>query len=162
MKREKLEGKKRLEWGEATLATEYALPTIEIQLWNENDEHVESYYLSAFRGYSFQVSGDYEGHGDYGSTQVFGLGHIGVLTEPEGVRHWPFRSNLGMEEIERLIIASLAESAVIKFWQRHAEGYILPKFDINNLVEDKDWSKFVHDVQQFIHNARTPKEEEED
>lgn len=154
MAKRNISGKKRIEWGEASVTSD-TIPVIEIQMWDENDEHLGSYYLSAFRGYSFQVSGDYEGHGDCGSTQVFGLGHIGALSEPEGVPHWPFRSNIEMEEIERLIIASLAESAVIKFWQRHAEGYILPRFDIDNLFADEDWTKFITDVQHFVHSARS-------
>lgn len=41
-----------------------------------NSKGREVGYLSPFRGYSFQVSADFEGHGDFGSTQVFGLNNL--------------------------------------------------------------------------------------
>ena len=50
-----------------------------IDIWAEDAEdkvREHDYYLSPFRGYRFQISGDENGSGDYASTPVIGLGNI--------------------------------------------------------------------------------------
>ena len=47
-----------------------------IDIWAEDKVREHNYYLSPFRGYRFQISGDENGSGDYASTPVIGLGNI--------------------------------------------------------------------------------------
>ena len=51
--------------------TESGMPTLKIIVENDRD-----FYLSPFRGYSFQVSGTLSGSCDYGSSEVIGLANV--------------------------------------------------------------------------------------
>ena len=50
------------------------IPCIEYEEGKQEREH--DYYLSPYRGYRFQVSGDERGGGSYAATPVVGLGNV--------------------------------------------------------------------------------------
>ena len=50
------------------------IPCIDIDGYGNKKEH--DYYLSPFRGYRFQISGNERGGYDYASTPVIGLGNV--------------------------------------------------------------------------------------
>ena len=50
------------------------IPCIDIDGYGDRKEH--DYYLSPFRGYRFQISGNERGGYDYASTPVIGLGNV--------------------------------------------------------------------------------------
>ena len=59
----------KLIWGECKLYND-EIPVIELKV---KDSDIIVGYLSPFRCYRFQVSGTFDGQGDYGCTEVIGL-----------------------------------------------------------------------------------------
>ena len=55
------------------------IPHIEVVIKDEEGTRVTTGYLSPFRGYCFQVSGDTKGTGDYGASDVLDLRGIRKL-----------------------------------------------------------------------------------
>ena len=86
-----------------------------IDMWK--DEEVEhNYYLSPFRGYCFQISGNAEGVGDYASTPVVGLGN--VIRACRGYHRTPSSSSIyasNFSSLERGIFDSLVNACIDKF-----------------------------------------------
>ena len=85
--------------------------------------HVEDYerkvkrntiYLSPFRGYRFQVSGSLDGNGDYGSTEVVGLGNV-LNAKFSKVDGFSGKSNLPMNEMGREMLLWGMSRAVLLF-----------------------------------------------
>ena len=86
-----------------------------IDIWK--DEEVEhDYYLSPFRGYCFQISGDENGNGDYASTPVIGLGNVISACR---AYHRPASSSSiyssNFYSLERGIFDSLVNACIDKF-----------------------------------------------
>ena len=86
-----------------------------IDMWKDKEvEH--NYYLSPFRGYCFQISGNAEGVGDYASTPVVGLGNIIKACrgyEAPGSSLSIYSSNF--YSLERGIFDSLVNACIDKF-----------------------------------------------
>ena len=80
------------------------IPQIEINFEDMNG-NTNQLYLSAFRWYRFQISGDRNGDGDYGSTHVFGMDTFGSIVS-EGP------CNLCNENIVKYIISCVAMDAI--------------------------------------------------
>jgi hypothetical protein len=56
-----------MSFGELTF-TENKMPILELVIKDENGDTIKNGYLTPFRKYCFQVSGNKKGDGDYGST----------------------------------------------------------------------------------------------
>ena len=86
-----------------------------IDIWT--DEEVEhDYYLSPFRGYCFQISGNSNGEGSYASTPVIGLGN--VIRACRGYHRTPSSSSIyasNFSSLERGIFDSLVNACIDKF-----------------------------------------------
>lgn len=86
-----------------------------IDMWKDKEvEH--NYYLSPFRGYCFQISGNAEGVGDYASTPVVGLGNIIRACrgyEAPGSSLSIYASNFS--SLERGIFDSLVNACIDRF-----------------------------------------------
>jgi len=136
---------KRLSFGEFSM--EGVIPIIEVK----NAEGEVAGYLSAFRGYSFQVSKTRDGIGDLASTHVFGLGHC----IPQNTQdNWAFRSNLNRSEVERYIIMGQASIALSKFGEKL--NCFLPKdVDPTTYDRNKEWVKFIDATLELIKSAST-------
>jgi hypothetical protein len=78
-------------------------------LVNENGDEIG--FLSPFRGYSFQVSGDFEGHGDMGSSRVIGLANVLTAELPKQIAP----SNLYWEETKKELLKGQAMLALYNF-----------------------------------------------
>ena len=63
------------------------IPHIEVLIRDEEGNNIRTGYLSPFRGYCFQVSGDAKGVGDYGSSDTLDLRGIRKL-EPNVRAAW--------------------------------------------------------------------------
>lgn len=75
----------------------------------------EGKFLSPFRGYSFQVSGDEEGHGDRGSSKVLGLGNVIQTKLVRGqLNSSLYASNLASDELPREIFRLMALDAIFQ------------------------------------------------
>ena len=71
-------------------------------------------YLAPFRGYSFQVSGNMDGDGDYGSTPVVGLNNI--LDARYGTcKKVGYQSNSSMKNMGRNVLFMMAEYTLRQF-----------------------------------------------
>ena len=138
----------KLEWGR--FAIKFGIPVIEIITPEK-----ESFWLSAFRGYSFQVSGDIEGHGDYGSTDVFGLGNLIPAEVPDdGVdREWLYRVNFTKQGSMRYMISMAAYHAVMKFAMSWACYPPTDRYDGFN--KNEEWAKFIDAVYIMITSGKT-------
>lgn len=86
--------------------THGSIPCIEVHFKYDTEEIQDrTFYLSAFRGYAFQVSFEYTGVGDVGSTPVFGLETFNSITQIG-------RSNLGQYETKLYFMTIAAMDAV--------------------------------------------------
>ena len=79
-----------------------------------NGEGREVGYLSPFRGYSFQVSGDRDGQGDLGSSQVIGLNNI-MDARLGTSRNLGYQSNLTQISTKAELLKGQAMLAINKF-----------------------------------------------
>lgn len=104
--------KSHLEFGKAFVEDGSQIPQIEIKVMldlpNGDKYHISTGYLSAFRDYAFQVSGNEHGDTDFGSTPVFGLDTFGHTFQAG-------RSNLNTQETQLYIMSCTAFDAVRKF-----------------------------------------------
>jgi hypothetical protein len=104
--------KSHLEFGKAFVEDGSQIPQIEIKVMldlpNGDKYHVSTRYLSAFRDYAFQVSGNRHGETDLGSTPVFGLDTFGHILQAG-------TSNLGIQEAQLYIMSCTAFDAIRKF-----------------------------------------------
>ena len=103
-------------------------------------------YLNSFRDYCFQVSGSYDGDGDYGCTPVFGLHTFGFIQQAG-------RSNLNQDSTVKYIISATAVDAVNNFIQYLATVcYKMPIIPITNGYSrynsdsegEKEWELFIN------------------
>lgn len=75
-------------------------------------------YLTPFRGYRFQVSGDMNGGGDYGSSEVVGLARILLAdygTAEDKMGTWGYQTNVPIFNTGVYVLEALAEVAIAKF-----------------------------------------------
>ena len=98
------------------------MPVLEIKV---NDKVVG--YLSPFRGYRFQVSGTFDGEGDYGSSEVIGLKNAILKSTGTSDDSLYYRSNCNAHDTSIEMLLGLATIAVAKFCRNR--NYIMP--DIN-------------------------------
>ena len=86
------------------------MPVLEIKV---NDKVVG--YLSPFRGYRFQVSGTFDGEGDYGSSEVVGLKNAILKNTGTSDDSLYYRSNCKAHDTSIEMLLGLATIAVAKF-----------------------------------------------
>jgi len=133
----------RATWG--NFFVEKEIPMIEICI----NEKVEG-YLSAFRGYKFQVSATRDGQYDLGSSWVIGLGNLNsVPVSHDSEKDWLYRSNLNKPNIDHYLIECVAMRAVVEFCERRdvfAPSADYPAFNVN-----AEWKKFIDAVYDMIH-----------
>ena len=98
------------------------MPVLEIKV---NDKVVG--YLAPFRGYRFQVSGTFDGEGDYGSSEVVGLKNAILKSTGTSDESLYYRSNCNTHDTSIEMLLGLATIAVAKFCRNR--NYIMP--DIN-------------------------------
>ena len=89
-------------------------PQMKIPCIVEGREHC--FYLSPYRGYRFQVSGDERGSGSYAATPVIGLGNIilGLCNYKAPMSNYSIYAN-NFETIIEGIFESLIDSCIDKF-----------------------------------------------
>lgn len=104
--------KSHLEFGKAFVEEGSQIPQIEIKVMldlpNGDKYHITTKYLSAFRDYAFQVSGNEHGESDLGSTPVFGLDTFGHILQSG-------RSNLDTPQTQLYIMSCVALDAIRRF-----------------------------------------------
>lgn len=104
---------KKVEIAELIL-TDEKFPIMKLEVVDNGGEVVKTGYLSPFRGYCFQVSGDTEGNGDYGSSGVIGLANVirgfNVPRETSKLSIWS--SNFSQEKILKILLLGQAYMAV--------------------------------------------------
>lgn len=115
------------------------VPVLELNVVDfERKVNKSTVYLSPFRGYRFQVSGTFDGHGDYGSTEVVGLGNVlhAKFTRVDG---FSGKSNLPADKMGREMLLWGMSYAVMKFC------------DMQNIVPCNIQDSFLHPtVQEFL------------
>lgn len=89
------------------------VPVLELHV-EDNGRKVNTVYLSPFRGYRFQVSGTLDGVGDYGSTEVVGLGNV-LHAKFRRVDGFSGKSNLPMEKMGREMLLWGMSRALLMF-----------------------------------------------
>lgn len=114
-------GVKKATWGELRMYENF-MPVLEIKV----DDTVVG-YLAPFRGYRFQVSGTFNGQGDYGSSEVVGLKNAIIKSTGSSDESWYYRSNCNAHNTSIEMLLGLATIAVAKFCRNR--DYIMP--DIN-------------------------------
>ena len=97
------------------------------------------YYMTPFRNYKFQVSGNEKGNGDYGSCQVVNLHHIiKVLSATSTPNYsnvsWGDKNEKG--NIIHEVMKGLANNALMEFVTRHFSEYDGYKITIDNISSD--------------------------
>ena len=112
---------KKATWGELRMYENF-MPVLEVKV----DDKVVG-YLSPFRGYRFQVSGTFEGEGDYGSSEVIGLKNAILKSTGTSDESLYYRSNCNAHDTSIEMLLGLATIAVAKFCRNR--NYIMP--DIN-------------------------------
>ena len=83
---------------------------------SDDGERERDFYLSPFRGYRFQISGDENGSGDYASTPVIGLGN--VILASRAYHKLPNSSSVyasNFSSLEKGIFDSLINACIDKF-----------------------------------------------
>ena len=120
------------------------IPCIEIL----KDDGKKAGFLSAFRDYSFQVSGTWDGQTDIGATPVFGLETFKTIQQTG-------RSNLNQETTVKYFIGTLAYSAIIKaaevlgYWSSDDSDkpkvqYVCPShYEYGTFNCNQEWTKFI-------------------
>lgn len=92
---------KKIQFGE--LINEKSFPQLQVIAEDR------TYYLSPFRKYCFQVSGDEFGDGDYGSNSVFGLDSLMTMYQSGP-------SNIGgAKDVRKYVIANMIFAALSCF-----------------------------------------------
>lgn len=144
---------KKCKWGEFKV-TENGIPEIEVITPDGDD-----YWLSAFRGYSFQVSDDDLGHGDRGATDVFGLGNLisAEMPDDDVDREWLYRSNLPKQGVTRYLISVAAYHAVMLFAMRR--DIYPPTHKYDGFQADENWARFIDAVYIMITTGKLIKED---
>ena len=110
------------------------MPQMKIIVNNSDTGRTRVGFLTPFRGYRFQVSGDMNGGGDYGSSEVAGLARI-LLADynmPEDkAGTWGYQSNIRTENTGIYMLETLANVAIGEFTDGERglhERYTLMKF----------------------------------
>lgn len=114
----------------------------------EDGTATRSYYLSPFRGYRFQVSGNADGECDYGSSEVIGLGN--VVAACDGYKAPSSNSSIyaANDSMCQIIFRGLIKCALDQAKQRCG-------FSIPMQMEDDGWrddiiDEFVDDSINYI------------
>lgn len=148
----------RVEFG--TFKIKHHIPEIEIRIIDGiNNEQLQSMWLSAFRWYRFQVSGDDNGGGDYGSTPVFGLETFGSIIQ-QG------RSNLNQENTVKYFIEAAAYDAITEFmfsvFSTQDAYFRMDKPHYNTIVgSNPEWDKFIDAVYDYAARGIEPENTEQ-
>jgi hypothetical protein len=138
----------------------YNIPEIELRIIDGiNNNYVQSMWLSAFRWYRFQVSGDDNGNGDYGSTPVFGLETFGSIMQ-QG------RSNLDQPHTVKYLIEAAAYDAISEFmfsYRFMEDAYFrMDKPHYNTIVgANPEWDKFIDSVYNYSVHGEVPENTQE-
>lgn len=107
-----------------------------------------SYYLSPFRGYRFQVSGNADGECDYGSSEAIGLGNVVAACDnykaPSSNRSIYSANDTMMQIIFRSLISNALNQAKVRC-----------EFSIPMGMEDGSWrddiiDEFIDDTINYI------------
>ena len=120
--------------------TEGSIPRMKITLTDAEGKKVAKGYLSPFRGYRFQVSGNAKGIGDYGSTKVMDLKDL-IMRSAK-----PYQASdlLGM----------MAEHAVyeyIKITLNLLEGEVVAScIDYFSIANSDTMGKFIEESMKWI------------
>lgn len=108
------------------------MPVIKIETEDGDD-----FYLSPFRAYKFQVSGTFEGGGDYGSSMVVGLSNCIVdyfaICNGEIGR----QSNCSEQRISKEILRGQAALAIMDFCRIENVHFV------DNLLNNDDFEEFI-------------------
>jgi hypothetical protein len=134
--------------------THGSIPCIEVHFKYDTEEIQDrTFYLSAFRGYAFQVSFEYNGSGDVGSSPVFGLETLNSIKQIG-------RSNLDNNETKRYFMVLAAMDAVYAAAQyplhsrEYKIGFIFSRtYDLTfNSYDEKylGFQKFINNTFKFI------------
>lgn len=106
-------------------------------------------WLSPFRGYAFQISGDEEGHGDLGATPVVGLGNLADASYRTTLcKDFSSRSNLGPQSIALEVMDWGANIALMNFCERKN---LVPRiFSSTSIFANVECKKFMKATLEFI------------
>ena len=111
-------------------------------------ERDREYYLSPFRLYCYQISGDINGGGDYGSTQVIGLMTLflslldGDGSSPSNVR-WGLNGNLNRSHAMFHVFKSIAYDCLNSFYEHGGNSIYMYDGYKANFSPDENCKRFV-------------------
>ena len=94
------------------------MPQMKITVDDSDSDRKRIGYLTPFRGYRFRVSGDMNGGGDYGSSEVVGLARILLAdygTAEDKMGTWGYQTNVPIFNTGVYMLEALAEIAIVKF-----------------------------------------------
>lgn len=113
-----------------------------------NNPSERTVFLSAFRKYSFQISGTYDGEIEYASTPIFGLESI-VTAKQVGP------SNLNNVTMQKYFIHCIAMDAIRCYCTQYNIGVpnIIYKA-FKTKIENNEWYKFINNVWRFCKNEK--------
>lgn len=121
------------------MMTRGGMPVLKIVVEDNKD-----FYLSPFRGYSFQVSGSLEGSGDYGSSEVIGLANVIMAFD----NYQKPKSNLSIyaqnSDPTMIIFRSLINDALRK-------ASIIVPIKVGDKFRNDIIDEFINDVIDWLH-----------
>lgn len=121
------------------------MPVLEIKV---NDKVVG--YLAPFRGYRFQVSGTFDGEGDYGSSEVVGLKNAILKNTGTSDDSWYYRSNCNTHDTSIEMLLGLATIALAKFCRNR--NYIIPDINLYCWKDDHVLNDFLEACYNMLDN----------
>ena len=121
------------------------MPVLEIKV---NDKVVG--YLSPVRGYRFQVSGTFDGEGDYGSSEVVGLKNAILKSTGTSDNSLYYRSNCNAHDTSIEMLLGLATIALAKFCRNR--NYIIPDINLYCWKDDHVLNDFLEACYDMLDN----------
>ena len=107
-------------------------------------------YLAPFRGYRFQVSGTFDGDGDYGSSEVVGLKNAILKSTGTSNNSLYYRSNCNAHDTSIEMLLGLATIALAKFCRNR--NYIIPDINLYCWKDDHVLNDFLEACYNMLDN----------